>query len=43
VIQRTFQIHDGLDELYKQCSSPAPNEKGKKFLENKYNLIKNGI
>ena len=37
------QIHDGLAELYKQCSSRAPNEKGKQFLERKYNLIKNEI
>lgn len=37
------QIHDGIDELYKQCSSRAPNEKGKQFLERKYNLIKNEI
>lgn len=37
------QIHDGLDELYKQCSARAPNEKGKQFLESKYNLIKNEI
>lgn len=37
------QIHDGLDELYTQCSVQAPNEKGKQFLEKKYNLIKNEI
>jgi len=37
------QIHDGLDELYKQCSSRAPNENGKQFLERKYNLIKKEI
>lgn len=37
------QIHDGLDELYKQCSAQAPNEKGKQFLKIKYNLIKNEI
>lgn len=37
------QIHDGLDELYTQCSARAPNEKGKQFLQTKYNLIKNEI
>ena len=37
------QIHDGLDELYKQCSARAPNKNGKQFLENKYNLIKKEI
>lgn len=37
------QIHDGLDELYKQCSARAPNEKGKQFLKTKYNLIKKEI
>ncbi len=37
------QIHDGLDELYKQCSARAPNKNGKQFLERKYNLINNEI
>lgn len=33
------QLQDGIDELYNQCSSSAPNQKGLEFLQRKYNQL----